>query len=513
MEKIKSILHKHKALVIALSLALAIALIVALTPRINPLSVNRNNAKAAGSGEMPKYIFLFIGDGMSFVQVQSAAYYLGSVASEYGTQSRNLSFMDFPVAGSAMTYDLTSFAPDSASTATAIATGNKTWSGTINMDSTLTIPFETISEKLKGQLGYGVGIISSVNLDHATPAAFYAHQASRGSTYEIGLELISSEFDYFAGGALQSSRLADRTSILDLAAQAGYTVYTTYAQSETLKPSDGKAILIAENTDSGLAMNYAMDAKAGEWSLADYTAKGIEMLHTNHEAGFFMMIEGGKIDWAGHANDAAANINDVLALDDAIKVAIEFYNKYPDDTLIIVTGDHETGGMTIGFAGTDYDTFIANISQQSVTYEVFGNVNVGEYKANNTPFASVLDDIEILFGLMRSSRGSRAAHPTLVLNEYELIMLRNAYERTMRTGSGTKDTMTQAEYVLYGTYDPLTVTITHILNNKYGIGWTSYAHTGVPVPVFALGVGADNFNGYYHQEEIYNVLAALTGVD
>ncbi|MCL2046962.1 MAG: alkaline phosphatase [Oscillospiraceae bacterium] len=503
-----------KAFALTLALVLVLFIVLQLAPTTNLSASNASAQRASNNGNIPKYIFLFIGDGMSYVQVQSASYYLGSLNSEYGTEQVDLSFMDFPTVGTAMTWDLTSFAPDSASTATAIATGNKTWSGTINMDSTLTKPLETITEKLKNQLGYGIGIISSVNIDHATPAAFYAHQPSRGNVYEIGLEMISSNFDYFAGGMLQSARLTDRKAILELATEAGYTVHTTYAASATLKPSDGKAILIAENLDSGLAMNYSLDALPGEWSLADYTAKGIEMLHANFgDTGFFMMVEGGKVDWAGHANDAAANIHDMLAMDDAIKLAIEFYNKYPDDTLIIVTGDHETGGMTIGFAGTDYDTFMANLAQQSVTYEVFSNVNVKEYKENNTPFSTVLNDIESLFGLMRSSRAARAAHPTLVLNEYEMVMLRDAYERTLKTGSGTKDTMTQAEYVLYGTYDPLTVTITHILNNKSGIGWTSYAHTGVPVPVFALGVGSDLFEGYYHQEEIFYVLAGLTNVN
>ena len=108
-----------------------------------------------------------------------------------------LSFMNFPVAGSATTFDSTSFAPDSASTATSLSTGHKTHSGVINMDETKTIAYETITEKLKEQKGYKIGVISSVNLNHATPAAFYAHQASRGSYYAIGQELIDSGFDYF----------------------------------------------------------------------------------------------------------------------------------------------------------------------------------------------------------------------------------------------------------------------------------------------------------------------------
>src|SRR5699024_9759422 len=113
-----------------------------------------------------------------------------------------LNFMNFEAAGSAVTYDSNSFAPDSASTATSLSTGHKTYSGTINMDETGSIAYETIAEQVHEQLGMKVGIISSVNLNHATPAAFYAHQASRSNYYEIGLELVESGFEYFSGGGL-----------------------------------------------------------------------------------------------------------------------------------------------------------------------------------------------------------------------------------------------------------------------------------------------------------------------
>lgn len=172
----------------------------------------------AGEAQTPKYVFLFIGDGMSYPQIQSTADYLGALNDEdyfMAQPSLNdnqgavldgpeyLNFMNFETAGSAVTYDANSFAPDSASTATSIATGRKTYSGSINVDVTGAEAFETITEKVHDQLGMKVGIISSVNLNHATPAAFYAHQASRNSYYEIGLKLIESGFEYFAGGGLK----------------------------------------------------------------------------------------------------------------------------------------------------------------------------------------------------------------------------------------------------------------------------------------------------------------------
>src|SRR5699024_5021014 len=180
-----------------------------------------------------------------YPQIQTTNYYLNAIEDDGDdilTSESKLNMMNFPVAGSAQTYDSTSFCPDSASTATSISTGHKTYSGTINMDETMTTAYETIAEKLKDQLGYKVGILTSVNLNHATPAAFYAHQASRNSYYEIGLEMVESGFDYFAGGALLQPTGAeeDQQDLYEVAAEAGYTVVKTQAEAEALTAEDGK---------------------------------------------------------------------------------------------------------------------------------------------------------------------------------------------------------------------------------------------------------------------------------
>ena len=128
----------------------------------------------------------------------------------------------------------------------------------------------------------------------------------------------------------------------------------THAEADAIGTNTEKAILIDEDLADSDAMAYELDRTDDMWSLADYVAKGIEVL--DNDTGFFMMCEGGKIDWACHANDAASSIHDTQALADAVQVAIDFAKEHPDETLILVTGDHETGGLTIGFAGTDYDT-------------------------------------------------------------------------------------------------------------------------------------------------------------
>ena len=170
---------------------------------------------------------------MGTAQIQSARFYKGTVDNNGAVTEADLSFTSFPRVGSVTTYDSTSFCPDSASTATSIATGHKTESGVINMCPwTRDVPYETIAEKLHAQKGYKVGVVSTVNIDHATPAAFYAHQKTRKNYYEIGVELANSGFEYFAGGEFQKVK-GDGTGPdnHEVAAQAGYNVVTTQADA------------------------------------------------------------------------------------------------------------------------------------------------------------------------------------------------------------------------------------------------------------------------------------------
>lgn len=141
---------------------------------------------------------------------------------------------------------------------------------------------------------------------------------------------------------------------------------TTQADAAKVTAKDGKVIFIDEHLADSDAMGYELDRQQGEWALADYVKKGIEVLNNNK--GFFMMCEGGKIDWACHANDAGSTVSDTLALADAVQVAVDFAKQHPKDTLILVTGDHETGGLTIGYAGTDYDTYLTNLASQTISY-------------------------------------------------------------------------------------------------------------------------------------------------
>ncbi len=429
----------------------------------------------------------------------------------------------FPVQGVNTTYDLTSIIPDSASTGTAIASGNKTASGVVGMDPAGKVSYETIAEYAKKQ-GWKIGVITSVSLDHATPAAFFAHQSSRSKYFEIAQDMVNSNFDYFAGGGLlqPKGKDNDQPDVLQTAKTKGYAVVQKRTDFGALTPANGQVIAINEKLQDSSSIEYDMDRSPSTLSLADFTRKGIELL--DNPTGFFMMVEAGKIDWADHANDAAASIRDTLALDSAIAEAFKFYQTHPAETLIVVTGDHETGGMTIGFAGIQYNAFFDKIQNQKISYVEF-NKKLDEFKKTKgatAKFDDVAPLIQDSFGLIVMSKEDRTALAEkaktdkeaakklgMVLSDLELKTIQDALAETMKD---IKLRLTDDyTYLLFGGYEPLTVKLTTILNQKAGIGWTSYSHAGVPVQTSAVGVNADIFNGYYDQPDIYKKMMVIAG--
>ncbi len=457
-----------------------------------------DGALATRYGQPAKYVFLFIGDGMATPQINAAEAFANAQVSDDVTV-QHLRFSQFPVVGLTTTYDAGSLITDSASAGTAIASGNKTLSGVINMDTGKTKSFKTITEYAKEQ-GMKIGIVSSVSLDHATPACFYAKVPSRGNMYDIAIQLTKSGFDYFGGGgfAQPTGKGKDQPDIVSLAKAAGYTYVNSVVAFENLKAGTGKVLAVNERLQDSAAMPFELDRKPRELSLADYTAKGIELLADNPE-GFFMMVESGKIDWAGHANDAAAAIHDTLMFDKAIAEAVAFANEHPKETLVIVTGDHETGGMTIGFAGTKYATFFDEIGKQTMSFTAFDQEVLGPYKSavaasgKSASLEDLLPAIRKAFGLDFDS-----------LSEVQQDQLKLAFSRSM--GNETISPRVEDQYLLYGGYEPLTVKITQIINQLAGIGWTSYSHTGVPVATFAMGAGQELFGGYYDNTDIFQKL-------
>jgi alkaline phosphatase len=503
----------------------------------------RNTAARQGQA---KYIFLFIGDGTSITQRTAAELYLanrknpqdlqtymdrttgkfpsGNGVTDFTPAIERMLMSTFPGQGFSSTYSSNSLITDSSSSATAIATGHKTRDGVVGMDPTGTMPYTSMAKLAKAK-GMKVGIVTSVSLDHATPASFYASTPSRNNYYDIASQIPGTNFDYFAGGGFLARTTPQNQTqdIGELLQAEGYQMYNTRADFDRLKNGDARVIVSNVRVDAQQAMPYVINMDDDDITLSEFVAKGIEVL-TNSE-GFFMMVESGKVDWSCHANDALTSILDVISLDEAVKVAYEFYLKHPEETLIVVTGDHETGGMTLGFAGTHYDTFLSRLTNQKISYDAFDTVLYEFFAQNpNARFEDTLPFLDQYFGLRyytkaqledldtRAKAGDAQALAQLgmALQDYELEDLRKAFAAQPKEPDSQKRTgimranMQDPRYdISYGSYSPLTVAITHTLNHKAGVSWTSFSHTGLPTPVSAIGAGQELFNGYYDNTDIF----------
>ena len=199
-------------------------------------------------------------------------------------------------------------------------------------------------------------------------------------------------------------------------------------------------------------------------------------------------------------------------MSNAVQAAVEFYNMHPNETLILVTADHETGGMGIGYKTTNYDTFLTNLTHQKMSYAKFDSTYVEGYIANKPPFEAAMADVKANFGLTLPTDPDAASAGKLLLTDYEVENLRKAYERTLNVGADAQKNMSQEDYELYGTYIPFSMAVCHTINHKSGMDHTTYAHTGAPVNIYAKGVGAEKFRGVFDNTEIYYKLAELTKV-
>ena len=206
-----------------------------------------------------------------------------------------------------------------------------------------------------------------------------------------------------------------------------------------------------------------------------------------------MMVEGGKIDWACHRSDTAAMVHDVAAFDDAVREALAFARDRPDETLIVVTADHETGGMSL-VGGPGGEMFHAILSRQRGSNEVF-DVKVAEMrKGGRASFESMLPLLTDFFGLEN-------------LSSDETEELKAAFAQSMKPKSGrTRD----KEYNrLYGPYEPLTMVASRALARRAGVRWTSYGHSGASVPVYSVGPGSEQFSGELDNTDIGRALIHL----
>ena len=431
-----------------------------------------------------KYVFFFIGDGMGPNQVLTAEMYQAAVKGQNGRVP--LCMSQFPYSGQAATFSASDGITDSAAAGTCLASGKKTNNGMIGQTPD-GVPVYSVASQLKKE-GWGIGIMSTVPVDHATPASHYAHAEKRSNYYLIGTHLTESNFDFFGGGGFQRPNDKHNPSapnLYDLARQAGYTLVGSYAEAQ--KNLKKKKILLVPQTDidhpnrGAEALPYAIDQQEGDLNLVQIVDIAIQ--HLSKHDRFFMMAEGGKIDYAGHGNDGATNIQEVLDFDRAIQVAYRFYEQHPDETLIVVTADHETGGMALGnnqplrlerlaYQQCSSDTLSARLTALCQQYaDQLTWKQVKAFLAENT---GLFDELSV--------------------TDEEEKTLQTAYENMMRQQESLK--------TLYADINALAAKAKELVNHKAGLGWTTHSHTATAVPVFAVGVGAERFTGWMDNSDI-----------
>jgi len=387
-------------------------------------TVTAQELQRRGQMQTPKFVFLFIGDGMGLNQVSMAEAYLSTQKGEIANES--VSFTKFPVLGTATTYSANSYITCSSAAGTALSTGSKTNNGVLGIDPQNN-KLTSITYKIHNA-GIPVGITSTVTMDHATPAAFYANNSSRNNYYDIALQLPQSGFEFFGGGSFlqPTGPNGDQKDIYELLEENGYAIARGLKEYNIKKKSPKIVLFQEEGKTSDLP--YAIDRKGNDLALAHVVAAAIDHLYGTK--GFFIMAEGGKIDWAGHSNDGKTNILEVLDFAAAIQVAYYFYERYPNETLIVVTADHETGGMMLGRE----KGYVLDLKQ---------------LESQNSSMAIDKENTE--------------------------------------------------KYIE--------------LNKKANIGWTTSSHTGVAVPVYAIGAGSRQFSGRMDNTDIPKKILRAMGID
>ncbi len=432
----------------------------------------------------PKYIFYFIGDGMGSDHITLAEMYRAEKSGVLG--ENKLSFCEFPICGEISTLSASNAITGSAAAGTAIATGVKTNKDVIGLDANYN-PVKSIATLAK-ESGWRVGIATSVTINHATPAAFYAHNKSRDNYFDIAMEATKSNFDFFAGGGVKDRLSEDKSiDIYDKFIEAGYSVAEGLADYEAKEQTANKMLLVQdEKALNKTALQAAIDRREGDLTLTQMVESGIEFLTKDGDGNFIFVVESGIIDWLAHANDGAAVIAELEDFSEAVSKAIEFYNQHPEETLIIVTSDHETGGLGLGNGGYTLDLDILSNQKKSVVSASFGVKRLRKKYSDNVPWEALYQFLQSEFGF-----GDK-----VTLTDDELKELRECYEENF-TDKGIKFKKT-----LYSNVDPIVELSTVILNRKAQIGWTTNNHTASHVPLYAIGVGADMFSGRMDNTDI-----------
>ena len=432
----------------------------------------------ASFAKTPKYVFYFIGDGMGPSHVLGTEYYLGELEGVIGRPNK-LCFTQFPKSAFVSTFSKSNGVTDSAASGTALATGSKTKNGYLGVEMDTTVVY-SVAHAAK-QAGYAVGISSTVGINHATPGAFYAHQPGRSRYYEIGQDMLAADYDFYAGGDLIVNKSEQRDEIYEKAKAQGYTIARGFDEYKANGKNAKKLMLYQKEVATELP--YAIDREEGDLTLAQITEAGIEFLSKKSKKGFFFMVEGGKIDYASHSDDGATALNEVIDFDNAIKVAYEFYKKYPNETLIVVTADHETGGLVLGYSGA-YALNLKALKGQKVSADRMASILRRASRARmELRWERVQELLKENFGLWGE----------IEMTKEETHELRVYFEQAYATTDIAKRESKLSS---------MAHRAKQMVNQKALLSWAGPNHSASFVPLFAIGAGSENFHGVIDNTDI-----------
>jgi len=453
-------------------------------------------AVSAMAQSQVKYVFYFIGDGMGVNQINVTETYLAALKGKIGFEPILMS--SFPVVGLVNTYSATNGVTDSAAGGTALACGKKTKNGAIGVLEDLKTPCTSIAVWAQ-KAGAAVGVATNVAITHATPASFYGHQPNRNMYYEIGQDLCKSGFDFFAGSDFHRPNTKEgEPTLRDQAKAAGYTILTGgYKEYEKKGRKADKLILFQsdyQNEKLGSDhIPYALDQDKNDLTLEQIVRAGINYLMGKQKNGFFFQIEGGMIDYACHRNDIGNVVNEVLDLDKAVKVAYEFYQQHPDETIIVISADHETGGLVMGKGPYELHTDLLRFQHKSI--DELKWILREQYKKAPKKFTkdAVEKQLKQLMGLWDNIKltDDQTARLTRRWNDIEKAIAGNE-----KVNDRIND---------------LCETVKHVISEQALISWASGGHSNGYVPVYAVGPGTEVFQGRIDNIEIAPAMAKIAG--
>lgn len=448
---------------------------------------------ATAWAKAPNYIFFFIGDGMGIAQVTNAQLYNARVLGN----STPLLSTTFPVASMATTHSASSDVTDSAAAGTALSTGHKTVNGMLGVTPD-SVVVTSVAKKLF-DAGYGVGIVTSVAIDDATPGAFYAHVPSRSQYYDIGRQLAECGYQFAAGASLRGAfdKQGNPTDLMKYFDEANVSV--SYGLDSIDTTAQRLLVLSPFHKEKQNEIGFTIDSIAGALTLPALTRAGLDQLKRTSPDRFFMMVEGGNIDHAGHGNDGGTILREVINFNQALQEAYDFYLAHPDETLIVVTADHETGGMSVGCRETGYSVRLENAAGQKISKEEFSNLCRAMLRSRRI---YTWDDMQ---EILRDELGFGV---NLKLTPEETERLHTMFDEVFEKRASGLDQKT-----LYATFDGFTNEVFNILNAKSGMGWTTGGHSGMPVPVYAVGVDSQLFSPLNDNTDIPAKILSIAGIE